>query len=132
MFDCIIKNVRIIDGTSAPWYRGSVAIKDGRIHKIGTCTAEEENDAAEIVDGEDLYLAPGFIDLHSHSDTSLPKYPLAESRILQGVTTEIGGNCGMSVAPVSADPERKKQLKDYVGDLTYNWETVGEIGRAHV
>lgn len=126
MFDCIIKNVRIIDGTSAPWYRGSVAIKDGRIHKIGTCTAEEEKDAAEIVDGEDLYLAPGFIDLHSHSDVSLLEYPLAESRILQGVTTEIGGNCGMSVAPVSADPERKKQLKDYVGDLTYNWETIGE------
>lgn len=126
MFDCIIKNVRIIDGTSAPWYRGSVAVKDGRIAKIGTFSAEEENGAKEVVDGEDLYLSPGFIDLHSHSDTSLPEYPLAESRILQGVTTEIGGNCGMSVAPVSADPEKKKQLKDYIGDLQYSWETIGE------
>ncbi len=123
MYDTIIKNVRIIDGTAAPWQRGSVAIKDGRIHKVGAIPNAEAN---EIVDGEDLYLAPGFIDLHSHSDTSLQKYPLAESRILQGITTEIGGNCGMSVAPVSTDAEKKKQLQDYIGDLTYNWETIGE------
>ena len=90
MFDCIIKNVRIIDGTSAPWYLSSVALKDGRIDKIGTFSAEEENTAKEVVDGEGLYLSPGFIDLHSHSDVSLLEYPLAESRILQGVTTVIG------------------------------------------
>ncbi|MGN0659881.1 MAG: amidohydrolase family protein [Emergencia sp.] len=126
MYDLIIKNVRVIDGTSAPWFRASVAVRDGRISFVGTLPEDGTVSAAEIVDGHDHYLAPGFIDIHSHSDTSLPSDPLAESRILQGITTEIGGNCGLSVAPVSRDPERKKQLKDYVGDLDYTWETVGE------
>ena len=57
MFDIVIKNVRIIDGSAAPWYRGDIGIQDGRIRKIG-CIAQEEN----TVDGGDLYVAPGFID----------------------------------------------------------------------
>lgn len=131
MYDLILKNVRIIDGTSAPWYRGSVAVKDGRIAKIGPdngsfCGMDVGSSAKEVVDGEDLYLAPGFIDIHSHSDTALPCYPQAESRILQGVTTEIGGNCGLSVIPVSQDAAKKKQLSDYVGQLDYNWNNVGD------
>jgi len=123
MYDIIFKNVRVIDGTSAPWFRADVAIKDGRICKIGTV---ENDPSANIVDGRDQYLAPGFVDIHSHSDPSLPSDPLAESRILQVITTEIGGDCGLSVAPVSPDPEKKKQLRDYVGDLDYTWQTVGE------
>ena len=125
MYDFIIKNVRIIDGTSAPWYRGSVAVKDGKIAEIGSAWMEEP--AADVIDGRDFYLAPGFIDIHTHSDKSLQKYPKSESRILQGVTTEIGGNCGISVAPVSCDPDKKAKLKDYVGDLDYTWNTVGEF-----
>ncbi len=126
MYDFIIKNIRIIDGTSAPWFRGSVAVKDGKIAEVGPAHGILSQDAAEVIDGQDLYLAPGFIDIHSHSDTALPKYPLAESRILQGVTTEIGGNCGLSAAPVSQDADKRKQMKDYVGDLDYTWNTVGE------
>lgn len=123
MYDIIFKNVRIIDGTSAPWFRADVAVKDGRIRKVGAV----KNDCAKvIVDGKDQYLAPGFIDIHAHSDTTLPAYPQAESRILQGITTEIGGDCGISAAPVSSDPEKKKQLRDYVGDLDYTWHSVGE------
>lgn len=123
MYDLMIKNVRILDGTSAPWFRGGVAIKDGRICKVGNLRGCK---AKEIIDGEDKYLSPGFIDIHAHSDVTLPSYPQAESRILQGITTEIGGDCGLSVAPVSRDPNKRKQLKDYVGDLPYTWETVGE------
>ncbi len=123
MYDLIITNVRILDGTSAPWFRGGVAIKDGKIQKVGAVSGLL---AKETVDGNDCYLSPGFIDIHSHSDTTLPQYLQAESRILQGVTTEIGGDCGLSVAPVSRDPEKKRQLRDYVGDLPYDWETVGE------
>lgn len=122
MFDKVIKNVRIIDGSAAPWYRGDIGIQDGRIRKIG-CIAQEEN----TVDGGDLYAAPGFIDIHSHSDTTLMEYPQAESRILQGITTEIGGNCGLSTAPVSHDPAKKEMLRAYVGDLSYEWNTVGEF-----
>lgn len=123
MYDLIIKNVRIIDGTSAPWFRGSVAIENGKIQAVG---ALDEEEGREVVDGGDCYLTPGFIDIHSHSDTSLPGCPRAESRILQGITTEIGGDCGLSVAPVSDDPKKQRQLKEYVGDLDYTWRSVGE------
>lgn len=87
----------------------------------------EDSEAAETVDGGDLYLAPGFIDIHSHSDITLMKYPQAESRILQGITTEIGGNCGMSAAPVSENEKRKKELEAYIGEMDYDWNTVGEF-----
>ncbi len=123
MYDLLLKNVRILDGTTAPWFRGWVAVKGGVIAEMGAGTPPA---AAETVDGEDQYLAPGFIDIHAHSDTTLPEYPQAESRILQGITTEIGGDCGLSVAPVSGDAERKRQLRDYIGDMDYQWETFGE------
>ena len=121
MYDLIIQNVRIIDGTGAPWIRGGVAVRDGRICKIG---ALEGCEARRVVDGWDQYLSPGFIDIHSHSDSTLPFYPRAESRILQGITTEIGGDCGISVAPVN--PERIDLLRDYAGDLEYSWTSIGE------
>lgn len=121
MYDVIIQNVRIIDGTASPWYRGDVAIQGGRIAAVGALKGQESK---EVVEGEDCYLAPGFIDIHSHSDCTLPEYPQAESRILQGVTTEIGGDCGLSVAPVN--PERVELLRDYMGHLEYQWRTLGE------
>ena len=112
MYDLILKNCRIVDGTGAPWYRGDVAVKDGRIVKIGHLDARVE--AAETVDCRDMYLAPGFIDIHSHSDETIGKYPLNESRILQGVTTELTGNCGLSTVPVSRDQEKAELLATYV------------------
>lgn len=124
MYDLVIRNVRVIDGSSAPWFRGWVGVKDGVIAAVGTGSAP--GDARETVDGGDRYLTPGFIDIHAHSDTRLQGCPTADSRILQGVTTEIGGLCGLSVAPVNHDPARLKQLRDYVGDLDYSWETVGQ------
>ena len=135
MYDILIKNCRIIDGSGAPWYRADVAVKGGKIVKIGHLCGQPGHEAENTVDGQDRYLAPGFIDIHSHSDTTLMKYPKAESRILQGVTTEIGGNCGMSASPVSDDPERKEELRAYIGDLSYEWNGIGEfldkIGSCH-
>ena len=64
MYDLIIKNARIIDGTGAPWFRADVAVKDGKIAAMGKLSGE----AKEVVDAADRYLAPGFIDIHSHSD----------------------------------------------------------------
>lgn len=125
MYDLIIKNCRIIDGTGAPWYRGDVAVKNGRIEAIGSLVNEM---AAEIVDAGDHYLTPGFIDIHSHSDLSILDYSLAESRILQGITTEIGGNCGMSAAPVS--DEHREDLLDYLRECwqeePFAWHRVSE------
>ena len=102
MYDLIIRNARVVDGTGAPWYRADVAVEGGRIAAIGKL----EGEARETVDAEDHYLAPGFIDIHSHSDDSILACPSAESRILQGVTTEIAGNCGASRGPA---PEGKEE-----------------------
>ena len=113
MYDLMIKNCRIVDRTGASFYRGDVAVKDGRIAKI---LREEEGslreNAGEVLDGRDHYLAPGFIDIHSHSDCKILTYPAGESRILQGVTTEIGGNCGMS--PFPWNPAYAKELEGYL------------------
>ena len=126
MYDLLIKNVRIVDGTGAPWYRGSVAVKDGRIAAMGPGVA---GPATQVVEGAEQILAPGFVDLHSHSDFSLLTEGCAESKLLQGVTTDIGGNCGISPAPVI--DERLDLLKKYVGflndGLSFSWRSFGDF-----
>ena len=138
MYDFILTNCRVIDGTGNPWQRADIAVKDGRIVKIGKLVDGALGgsmneplaalvDAAEVIDCKDHFVAPGFIDIHSHSDTTLMNYPFGESRILQGVTTELGGNCGISAAPASEDDEKRKLLGDYVGDLEYSWRTMDDF-----
>lgn len=122
MYDLLIRNVRVLDGTGAPWYRADVALQDGRIAAVGSLP---EAGAAQICEGEGGYLAPGFIDIHSHSDTALPGHPQAESRILQGVTTEIGGNCGLSACPVS--DSYLELLRRYMGEMDYSWRSMGQF-----
>lgn len=99
-YDLIIKNGNIIDGTGNPWYRADVGIKDGKIVKIGrlnNLTTFNEIDAVGLV------LTPGFIDIHSHSDFSIPFDPHLESTIRQGITTAVIGNCGDSLAPINVE-----------------------------
>ncbi|MHC8355920.1 D-aminoacylase [Pseudomonas sp. LB3P81] len=98
MYDTLIRNALIIDGSNAPGYRADVAILDGRIERIGDlhdATATEEIDAAGRV------LAPGFIDVHTHDDTVVIRQPQMLPKLSQGVTTVIVGNCGISASPVS-------------------------------
>jgi len=85
LFDIVVKNGIVVDGTGNPWFKADVGIKDGRISDIGklSSTKSEEN-----LDAKGLVVAPGFIDMHAHSDFSLLINPLAESKIKQGVTTE--------------------------------------------
>ena len=64
-----------------------------------------------VVDVGGLVVAPGFIDLHSHSDFTFPEFPDAEGQVTQGVTSELIGHCGSSPAPVSTDPERREALR---------------------
>jgi N-acyl-D-aspartate/D-glutamate deacylase len=78
MFDLLIKNAKVVDGTSAPWYYADVALLDGRIARIGTI---QENLAAKVIDAKGQVLAPGFIDIHSHSDLSILEHNRNESRI---------------------------------------------------
>ncbi len=94
--DLIIKNARIIDGGGNPWYRGDIGIQGERIVRIGKL---EGSAAGRVIDDQMLATTPGFIDLHGHSDTTLLVNPYAESKVMQGVTTEVFGNCGVSAAP---------------------------------
>ena len=91
-FDLVIINARIIDGTGNPWFRGSIAIKDGRIAKVGRFDAAN---AKQTIDAKNMIVAPGFIDVHTHTE-DIYDNPKAENFIRMGVTSLITGNCGGS------------------------------------
>lgn len=98
LYDLIIRDALVIDGSDTPGYRADVAIREGRIQRIGELSdvpANEEINAAGRV------LAPGFIDVHTHDDTVVIRQPDMLPKITQGVTTVIVGNCGISASPVT-------------------------------
>ena len=97
MFDIIIYHGKIVDGTGRQGYPANIGIENGRITEISPTL---EADALEKIDATGCVVSPGFIDMHSHSDFTLLLHPEAESKIRQGVTTELTGNCGGSPAPV--------------------------------
>lgn len=94
--DLVLKNGRILDGSGNPWFKADIALKNGRISKIGRVDGEK---ADRIIDVKGLVVSPGFIDMHNHSDTSMFSDPRIESLIRQGVTSNVNGNCGESPAP---------------------------------
>lgn len=124
MFDLLIKNARIVDGSDASEFEGAAAVKDGRIAKVWHGAPDVE-DAAEVFDAKGMVLSPGFIDIHCHSDETFYQYPKEEGKILQGVTTDAGGNCGISLAPLRQ--RYKDLLRSYVGEAPYAWESFGEF-----
>ena len=107
--DILIRGGTVIDGTGAPARAADVAICDGRIAAIEPGRTDS---ATRVIDAQDRVVAPGFIDIHTHSDFTLPLNPKAECKIRQGVTTEVVGNCGFSVAP--ALPGKVDMLRDYL------------------
>jgi N-acyl-D-amino-acid deacylase len=123
----VIINGRILDGCGNPWYWGDLAIEQGRIVEIasrGTLQGKHTIDAAG------RFIAPGFIDIHTHSDLSILVNRRAESIVRQGVTTELIGNCGMSPAPVA--DAHIRELKRYWGpisdepEVSWQWRTFGQ------
>ncbi|HEY6502680.1 MAG TPA: D-aminoacylase [Chitinophagaceae bacterium] len=91
--DILITNGKIIDGTGNSWYYGNIAIKNGKIMKIGR---DIKLPATKIIDAKGLIIAPGFIDVHTHIEGDEQKQPTADNFIYDGVTTVIAGNCGAS------------------------------------
>lgn len=120
--DLLIVHGQVIDGTGSPWFEGAVAVKDGRIVDVGRL---RNVSAKRVIDAKGLVVAPGFIDLHSHSDYTLLVDGDAQSKIRQGVTTEILGESD-SAGPVlgPSAPEFDKMLRRYA--LRRDWTTLGE------
>ncbi|MEK6589765.1 MAG: D-aminoacylase [Nitrospinota bacterium] len=119
MYDLIIKNIKIYDGSGGKPFISDVGIRGDRIAKVGII---EELEGCKMVKGDGLCLSPGFVDIHSHSDYYLLIDPLAQSKVRQGVTTEVGGNCGYSASPISGSPleERRRSYKEQFG-LELSW-----------
>jgi N-acyl-D-amino-acid deacylase len=107
--DILIRGGHVFDGSGSAGVRADVAISGGRIAATGAGLPQE---ARKIIDASGLAVAPGFIDIKTHSDFTLPINPRAESKVRQGVTTEIIGHCGYSVAPVL--PGKVELLRDYL------------------
>ena len=116
-FDILIKNGMVIDGTGAVRREADVGINGDRITAVGNLADAE---AGRVIDATGLIVAPGFIDMHSHSDRSLLDDPGGESKVHQGVTTEVVGNCGFSPFPVGpAGPEPLKRSD--ASNVEWDW-----------
>ena len=130
MYSLVIKNVRVVDGLGNPWYHADVGVEGERIVHIGRI---EGKDAQKLIDGNNMMLSPGFIDMHSHSEMVFlneRQHELVEGRIRQGITTEIMGNCGISVSPVK--DEMKPIMEASVrwmtpGKVPWEWNSMGEF-----
>lgn len=109
MFDVLIKNGTVMDGSGTPAVKADVGIKGNKIEAIGSLGDAQ---AAKVIDAAGMAVAPGFIDMHSHGDGMLPFLPTADSKIYMGVTTEVVGNCGSSMAPMN-DVMRTEQNESY-------------------
>ncbi len=130
MYDVIIKNGKIFDGSGNPWRYGNIGIKDGRIVDIGSLKGVI---AAETINGEGLAVSPGFIDIFSYYEAGVLEGKLDLSRADQGITTAVTGNIGISYAPIGKEYEKK--LQDYLSYISFSqkdkvfwdWHSMGDF-----
>ncbi|MDQ1587117.1 MAG: N-acyl-D-amino-acid deacylase [Microbacteriaceae bacterium] len=107
--ELVVSGGRLVDGTGNPWRYADVAVDRGRI--VAVTAPGEAPTAARVVDATGHIVAPGFVDIHSHSDLAVLARPGAEEKLRQGVTTEVVGNCGISV--LNSAPESIDDLRSY-------------------
>jgi N-acyl-D-amino-acid deacylase len=123
MLDVLIRGGAVIDGTGRPARRADVAIAGDRIEAIDLLP---DAGAARVIDATGHVVAPGFVDMHSHADFVLPGLPTADSKVHQGFTLEVVGNCGASPAPLT--PSRRQDVIDNsaltLPALAWDWTTL--------
>jgi N-acyl-D-aspartate/D-glutamate deacylase len=129
-YDIIIKNGTIIDGSGAPSFKGDVGIYDGKISFIGDPSSLSTK-SSKTINAKGLIIAPGFIDAHTHSDRALLITPEAPNRIYEGITTDTGGHCGGSSAPLTEKYRESARFKRQVDEFTksgvdLDWSTMSE------
>ncbi|MBV8914350.1 MAG: amidohydrolase family protein, partial [Acetobacteraceae bacterium] len=120
--DLIIRNGTVFDGTGAPPVRADVVVHEDRVVSVGPPA-----EAAAEIDAAGLYVTPGFIDIHSHSDYTLLVDPRAVSALAQGVTLEVVGNCGFGCAPIGDPALASGNIYGYrPGRVPLAWRGMGE------
>lgn len=136
MYDLIIRNANIVDGTGSPAYQGDVAVLDGKIAATGELPAEAA--ARQSIDAQGHLLTPGWVDVHSHMDGQATWDPLCSPAANHGITTLIMGNCGIGFAPCEPNEEAQARLITVVEDVEdipgaalhegveWNWESFPE------
>ncbi len=126
--DLLIRGGTVLDGSGGPAARADVAIAGSSIVAVGP--EASASPARRVLEADGLVIAPGFIDMHSHADFTLPSYPGALNSLSQGVTTEVIGNCGYSPAPLAADPrlagDQRAACHGLGADLDWNWHSFGD------
>jgi dihydroorotase/N-acyl-D-amino-acid deacylase len=131
-YDLIIRNVRIIDGTASPWYRGEIAVRGDSIAQIAP---RIDGKAAREVDARGLVIAPGFIDIHTHARRGIFEVPTADNYVRQGVTTLIEGPDGSSPIPLApflakvAATRITPNFAMFIGQGSVRSEIMGEVDR---
>lgn len=132
MFDLVIRNGRVVDGSGMPAFNADVAVKDGRIARIGRV----DEPARRVIDAAGKVVAPGFIDPHTHFDAQLLWDGYAKPALSHGVTTIVSGNCSLSLAPLKAEHRMKlvgmfnqieeMPLKAFKEGVVWDWESFAE------
>lgn len=125
-FDVLIEGGHVLDGSGNPWFRADVGVVGDKIAAIGDLKGSQ---GERKLNANGLVVAPGFIDIHSHSDMPLLIDPRVESKIYQGVTLEVVGNCGTSAAPMNASVKvyRERYASSTVPeDFKYDWSSMKE------
>ena len=122
MYDILVKNGHVVDGTGNPWFRADVAISCGKVVKIGRGI---EGEAKLTIDATDRIVSPGFTDAHTHSDFNVLADQMCQSTIQQGVTTQIVGNCGTSPGPYTPGDEKNHKRLAAFPWLKPDWTTMG-------
>ena len=112
MYDILIRNGTIIDGSGSQPYAADVAVTEGKIAAVGHCPGP----AQKVIDAAGKAVTPGFIDIHRHADAEVFREGFGELELRQGLTTIINGNCGLSVAPI--DGPCRQAVLDYLEPIT--------------
>ena len=113
MLDWLIRGAQVLDGTGADAFPADVGIKDGTIAAVGRLT---DVDAAHVLDAQGRTLTPGFLDIHRHTDAALFRPNFGRAELAQGLTTLVGGNCGMSLAPLAG--AHAPAVRSYLAPIT--------------
>jgi N-acyl-D-amino-acid deacylase len=129
LYDTLIKNGRIIDGAGNPWFKADIALEKEHIVQVGKNLSDT---ADNILDVQGFVVSPGFIDMHSHSDLTLPIHKYATSSLMMGLTTEAVANCGHLPAPITEKnfEHQRRQVAHFsyvdVDQFDLKWKTIPE------